>query len=85
MDKVLPASLLTYSEAAELLGLKISSLYSMTCRKRIPFLRLSGRAVRFDPVDLRKWLDARKNLTPHEATAMNVADADAAKGVKAAV
>jgi len=48
-------------------------------------LRLSGRAVRFDPVDLRKWLDARKNLTPHEATAMNVADADAAKGVKAAV
>jgi excisionase family DNA binding protein len=48
--------LLTINEAAALTRLSVKTIYSYTCRRRIPFLKLGG-AVRFDEDRLRKWID----------------------------
>ncbi len=47
MIKELP-KLLTYKEAAEILGLSDQTLRQWVCEGRIPFIKL-GRAVRFTP------------------------------------
>lgn len=52
--------LLTYSEAAELLGLKIGTLYALVSAKRIPHIRLSGRLVRFEREALEKYVEERR-------------------------
>ena len=52
--------LIGYKEAALKLGVKTGTLYSWTCRKvGPPFIRLSGRCVRFDEDQLDKWLAER--------------------------
>jgi excisionase family DNA binding protein len=54
---------LTIEEVAEILRLKISTVYKLTARRAIPFVRLSegtkGRIL-FDPADLEAWLQAKK-------------------------
>ena len=52
--------LMTYEEAAGLLGLHLGTLYSMVSRRQIPHLRLGARLVRFDPVELEAWLSERR-------------------------
>ncbi len=52
-------SLLTYAEAAALLGLKLPTLYTLVYRRSVPHVRLSGRIVRFDPVVLEAWRKSR--------------------------
>jgi len=49
--------MLTYKQAAEYLGLKKGTLYSMVHRGRIPHLRLGRRLVRFRKEELDAWLD----------------------------
>jgi excisionase family DNA binding protein len=49
--------MLTYSEVSELLGVPVATLYSWVYMKRIPFLRLSGRTIRFRRTELNDWLD----------------------------
>jgi excisionase family DNA binding protein len=57
---------LTIEEVAEILRLKISTLYKLTARRAIPFVRLSegtkGRIL-FDPVELQKWIEGKKKST----------------------
>ena len=55
--------LMTISEAAVFLNLKISMLRSMVFRKEIPFLKL-GRLVRFRAQDLEEWVLARRSTPP---------------------
>ena len=50
--------LLTYQEAAEYLGLKVSTLYSMVHKGRVPHRRLGRRLVRFSKLELDVWLDS---------------------------
>jgi excisionase family DNA binding protein len=54
---------LTIEEVAEILRLKISTIYKLTARRAIPFIRLSegtkGRIL-FDPVELEAWLQAKR-------------------------
>ena len=47
---------LTTREAADFLGLSLSTLYTWVSEKRIPFHRL-GRALRFRLTELEDWLD----------------------------
>jgi excisionase family DNA binding protein len=57
---------LTIQEVAEMLRLKISTVYKMTARRAIPFLRLSDGTkgkILFDPVELQKWLESKKKRT----------------------
>ena len=50
--------LLTPSEAAELLGVKLSTLYTWAARHQVPVQKV-GRALRFSPAALSKWLAAQ--------------------------
>jgi len=47
--------LLTVDEAASLLRLSTSTVYKLTCRKRIPSLKINS-ALRFDPDELEAWI-----------------------------
>ena len=53
-------NLLTYTEAAEFLGIKLTTLYAMVSRRRIPHVRLGGRLVRFDRAKLVSWIEAHR-------------------------
>ena len=47
--------LLTPSEAAELLGVKLSTLYTWAARRQMPVQKV-GRSLRFSPAALARWL-----------------------------
>jgi excisionase family DNA binding protein len=49
---------LNYAEAAELLGMRIGTLYALVSRQRIPHVRLSRRMVRFPERELRRWMNS---------------------------
>ena len=52
--------LITYSQAARYLGLKMGTLYAMVSRRQVPHVRLGPRLVRFDPQELQEWVEARR-------------------------
>lgn len=56
---VMEKPLLTYAQAAALLGLKLPTLYTLVSRRSVPRVRLSGRIVRFDPAVLEAWRNSR--------------------------
>ncbi|MCB9026760.1 MAG: helix-turn-helix domain-containing protein [Bdellovibrionaceae bacterium] len=51
--------IINYNTAAEFLGIKIGTLYSMVSRKEIPHIRLSPRLVSFSKQVLSDWLSQR--------------------------
>ena len=51
--------LMDIKETSEYLGCTVNTLYSWTSQKRIPYVKL-GRLVKFDRVDLDKWIEAQK-------------------------
>ncbi len=53
-------NLLTYTQAAEFLGVNINTLYFWVRNGRVPHIRLSRRMVRFDPEELRRWIDEHR-------------------------
>lgn len=55
--------LLNLSETAEILGIKRPTLYNWVNERRIPFVKV-GRLVKFDPKDLREFIEKHKK---HEA------------------
>ena len=48
--------LLTYEEAANVLNLKIGTLYALVAQGRVPHVRLGRRLVRFSRVELDAWV-----------------------------
>ena len=55
-------SLLTISEASTFLNVKVSRLRTAVLTKEIPFLKM-GRLIRFDKIDLLKWIEELKTNT----------------------
>jgi excisionase family DNA binding protein len=51
--------LLTAREAARLLSISPRTLWTLTNRGELPAVRI-GRAIRYDPVDLRHWIERQK-------------------------
>ncbi len=51
--------LLRPRDAARALAISPRLLWSLTNRGEIPVVRI-GRAVRYDPHDLRRWIDEQK-------------------------
>ena len=49
--------LLTARETAKLLGLSEITIYKLTYRKQIPFVKI-GRTKRFDKAKILAWIDA---------------------------
>jgi excisionase family DNA binding protein len=52
--------LLTIKETCLFLEIRMSKCRDLVFRNQIPVLRI-GRLLRFDPVDLQKWLEEKKN------------------------
>jgi excisionase family DNA binding protein len=52
--------LITYEEAAEMLGLAKGTVYAMVHQNRLPHIRLGRRLVRFDPTALREFVDKHR-------------------------
>ncbi len=48
-----------YEDAAQLLGVKTSTLYAWVHQRRIPHIRIGRRCVRFDQKKLQAFLDER--------------------------
>ncbi len=55
MDK-----LLSVHEASELLGVKVSTLYSWIHQGFVPHVKL-GRLVKFSATDLTRWVEEKKH------------------------
>src|SRR5688572_5888694 len=52
--------LMSVDEVADRLQVSRSTIYGWIATKKIPFLRVGGRIVRFDPDVLASWLDEAK-------------------------
>ncbi len=59
-------ALLNYEQAAEFLGVKVGTLYSLVCRKQIPHVRFNGRNVKFRKEELDQWIEEKS--VPAEQT-----------------
>ena len=59
MEQPNTKNLMTYLEAAQFLGVKLPTLYSMVSRKQVPHVRFSGKMVKFDREKLVLWIKER--------------------------
>jgi len=51
--------LLTAAEVARLTGFAVGTIYHLVSQRRIPFVRISLRCVRFRRSDIEEWLEGR--------------------------
>lgn len=71
LDKILAYSLLaaknvlTMEDASLLTGLRKATLYSMTCKRQIPYYK-KGRIVYFDRAELETWMKQNRVATQQE-------------------
>jgi len=49
-------NLMTPQQAADYLGIKLSTIYSMCVKRQIPFVKV-GRLNRFQMSEINKWID----------------------------
>jgi len=52
--------LLTVKDVAKLLQCSTYQVYRLTGRKRIPYLKVAGGAIRFNPYEIEMWLDTQR-------------------------
>jgi excisionase family DNA binding protein len=53
--------LLTARQAAKLLNISERTLYARTADGSIAVVRIGNRGIRYDPADLRAWIERAKN------------------------
>jgi len=53
--------LLTARQAARWLTISERTLYARTADGSIPVVRIGNRGIRYDPADLRRWIERAKN------------------------
>ena len=52
--------LLTVKDVAKLLRCSTYQVYRLTSKKRIPYLKVAGGAIRFNPDEMDTWLEAQR-------------------------
>lgn len=65
--RAVPGALLDTAQAARFLGLGERTLQNWRVRGEGPAFLRTGRAVRYAPEDLARWLDARRFRSTSEA------------------
>lgn len=60
MPKRTQDPLLTYAELEERYGIKRATAAAYVHRRVIPHIKLGPRHTRFDPIEIEKWIDARR-------------------------
>lgn len=63
--------LISFSEAAEILGVAKSTLYAWTSQNRVPHIKLSKRLIKFRMEELLSWIEQRSSLPQFEAIRRN--------------
>ncbi|MGH2705158.1 MAG: helix-turn-helix domain-containing protein [Actinomycetota bacterium] len=58
-----PVRLLSVEEVADMLQVPVQTIYQWRLRRIGPPSMRVGRYVRFDPGDLKRWIDARKKAS----------------------
>lgn len=53
-------SLLTVKDVAQLLQCSTYQVYRLTGQKRIPFMKIAGGAIRFNPDEIEAWLNEQR-------------------------
>lgn len=61
-------TLLTDSEAADMLRLTSRQVARLAKRGELPSVQLPGNEVRYDPDDIRRWVESRKRPLPQGGT-----------------
>lgn len=51
---------LTFAQACEFLGVTRTAMYTMTCRKQIPYYKPNGKNVYFLESDLLAWIGSKR-------------------------
>ena len=59
-EQTIEPLLLTVRQAAKVLSISERTLWSLTASGEIPAVRF-GRSVRYDRIDLRRWIERAKN------------------------
>ena len=54
--------LITAKQASEMLSVRLPRLYELVRLKRLPFVRLGSRQIRFDPEELSEWAKQGGNV-----------------------
>ena len=52
--------LLSIGQLSQQLGISVKTLYGWVCLRQIPYVKM-GRLVKFDPRDIAKWIETKKN------------------------
>jgi excisionase family DNA binding protein len=55
-------------DVAEFLNVRVLRVYELVHARQIPFLKVGPRQLRFDPLVIRQWLDARSTQVLTQAT-----------------
>jgi excisionase family DNA binding protein len=59
---MIESSLLSPIEAAQALGVKLSTIRAWVLHKRLPYIKLGGKLIRFRKTDIEKFVSA--NVVP---------------------
>lgn len=59
MTAIAPNTRMPAAEAAAYLGVAEKTLRKMTSERRVPFIRISSRCVRYDKAALDRWIEER--------------------------
>ena len=51
--------LISIKELAEYIGVKIGTVYSWVCQRKIAYVKI-GRLVKFDKAELDKWIERHR-------------------------
>ena len=65
-QKNLKKNVLTFTEAAEYLGLSKSNLYKMTSAGKIPFYKPNGKNIYFNRTELDNWIFTNRHASDEE-------------------
>jgi excisionase family DNA binding protein len=60
-ERIIEPILLTARQAARLLNISERTLYARTADGSIAVVRIGNRGIRYDPADLRRWIERAKN------------------------
>jgi len=58
---------LTVEEASKIINLKVSTIYTLTCRKKIPYFK-RGKKIYFRKSELEEWISQGKKCPVPEKT-----------------
>ena len=78
--------LMRIDEAAKMIGYSVGATYNLVGQRRIPFIKLSKKALRFDRAELEAWIDEMRRNTnrqeePEKLESVLIPDASPAPDV----